>query len=192
MKMRAFKGLLAGVLALTFGVTLARADEPAPPKQAPAPAGTAPEGKTLTDEGLRAMLVNQGYKPTVEKVGTSNLYWVKISRDGVEYSVSFQISPNKEKLWIIVPLADIADVDHAAPAKLAKLLELNDQIGPCYFRFNRQYKRLYLARAMDNRAVTPALFRDNLERTVDRLVETRAAWQVKDWSEPTAAISKVK
>jgi hypothetical protein len=176
--------LLAGILALSFGTALARADQPAPPKKIEEPKPVAVQGLVLTEEGLQTYLKNLGYRFNVEKMGESTIYWIKVSREGVEYSVSFQISPNKEKIWAIVPLADIPEIDKASADRLAQFLELNDTIGPCYFRFNRGYKRLYMCRAMDNRAVTPDVFRDNLDRLVDRMVETRDAWQLKSWTEP--------
>lgn len=178
---RAYSRLVcASILTLACGSAWAT-----PPETKAVP--TVAEGKTLTVESLLEMLKNQGYAPKEEKVGTSQIYWVTVQRAGLSYNISFQISPNQEKIWAIVPLSDIAEPDKAAGGRLLKLLELNDTIGPCYFRFNRASKRLFLSRAMDNRAVTPANFRDNLERLLDRLVETKDAWQVANWSEPTAA-----
>src|SRR5262245_109936 len=163
---------LTAILALAFATTIALADPPVPQKPGAAQQ-TVAEGQILSDEGLQTMLKNLGYKPTVEKVGTTTFHGITVVRDGISYFVSFQISPNKEKIWAIVALADIADIDKVAGDRLAKLVELQDQIGPCYFRYNRANKRLYMARPMDNRAVTPELFLDNLNRLVDRLAETR-------------------
>jgi len=176
--------LLACVAALGFAA-LARADQPAPAKKPETPA---PAGQALTDESLQATLKDLGYTPTLEKAGSSNLYWVKVAREGTTYSVSFQISPNKEKVWAIVPLSDIPDIDKAAATRLGKLLELNDAIGPCYFRYNVANKRLYMSRPLDNRAATAALVRDTLDRIIDRCVETKEHWNCFNQStQPPAA-----
>lgn len=170
------------VLAIAMGTGLARADQAADKKGAD-PKVILPPG-VLDDQALETMIKNLGYTPRLEKFNGSNLYWVDVDRQGIRFSISFQISPNKEKIWAIVSVSDLPNIKTASADRLAKLLELNDTIGPCYFRYSAANKRLYMTRTMDTRGVTAALFLDNLERLVDRLVETKSAWMVSNWAEP--------
>src|SRR5262249_34632744 len=129
--------LSAALLSLSLSAYASGAEQPAPAKAAPANTGV------LTDESLKAMLENLGYAPKLEKFNGSNLYCITVDGDGLRFSVSLQISPNKEKIWAIVAVADLAP-DATYPAeRYLKLIELNDEIGPCYFRYNRANKRLY-------------------------------------------------
>src|SRR5262245_60913541 len=101
MKWFTYTALAAAVMSLSL--TAVRADQPAAPaKPAAATAGV------LTDESLKTMLENVGYQPKVEKVGNSNHYCITVQSGGIQFAVSLQISPNKEKLWAIVAVADLA------------------------------------------------------------------------------------
>src|SRR5258707_1046912 len=56
--------LLAGILALSIGTTLARADQPAAPKKIEEPRPMAVAGQVLTEESLQTYLKNLGYRFT--------------------------------------------------------------------------------------------------------------------------------
>jgi hypothetical protein len=135
----------------------------------------------LTDAKLKEMLETLGYEVREEKTKDGLLFWIDVTVDGLKYNVSLQISPNKEKIWGIIPLAD-PKAEHLKMAeRWVKLMQLNDEIGPCYFRYNENYKRIYMARPLDNRGVTAKILRDHLERHTDRCAETKAHWLIGNW-----------
>lgn len=181
--------VLTAVLALALGTGLTRGDT-APAKKGAEPRVTLPPG-VLDSQALETMLKNIGYTPRLEKFNGADIYWVEVDRQGVRYTISFQVSPNNEKIWAIVSVSDI-NIKTASADRLARLLELNDTIGPCYFRYNAANKRLYMCRPLDNRGVTAAVFLDNLDRLVDRLVETKSDWMVKNWAEPIKPDAQAK
>lgn len=153
--------------------------QPPAPKIEAAPANPG----VLSDASLKEMLEKLGYDVKEEKNGASMIYWVEVDSGGLKYSVSLQVSPNKEKLWFIVPLSDVNEEHLKQADRWVKLTELNDQIGPCYFRYNVKFKRLYMSRPMDNHGVTAKSFRDSLVRTLDRCTETKANWSTDKWIE---------
>jgi hypothetical protein len=147
----------------------------------------------LTDAKLKEMLETLGYEPREEKIKDGMNYQVFITVDGLKYDVTVQISPNKEKIWTTIPLADMNDEHLKMASRWVKLTQLNDEIGPCYFRYNLQYKRLYMTRPMDNRGVTAKLLRDHLERHTDRCAETKLHWMSANWTvKPQSDVGSAK
>ncbi len=140
----------------------------------------------LTEAKLKEMLELLGYDVRVEKLNNTTYYWIFMTVEGIKYDVSIQLSPNMEKIWTIVPLADIKEEHLKMSERWVKLTELNDAIGPCYFRYNVGYKRLYLSRACDNRGMTAKLLRDHLERHLDRCAETKDHWMIFNTPEKPA------
>jgi hypothetical protein len=184
--------LTAGALALAMliGTNAANADDPKTP--APVTAEVKVSQK-LSDATLKAMLENMGYTPTtVKTTGGGELFRIKAERQGVTYTVSVGLSSDREKLWFTVFLNGNLPKDGkiAAPL-LLKLLQLNDEIGPCHFFIKPA--GLYMGLPIDNIDVTPVTVRANLDIILGDCTQTRANWQIQDWATTTPpATAQVK
>jgi hypothetical protein len=179
---------ILAVMILSIGMTSGlQADQKTEVKDA-APPAVKPETKpaapgVLTDEKLKEMLEAIGFDVREEKSSDGSFtFWIKKSVSGLTYEVSVSISPNKEKIWTTTTLADIAEAQLKMSERWVKLLELNDDIGPSYFRYNAKYKKIYMSRSTDNRAVTAKALREHLERMLDRCAENKEHWMAEKWT----------
>src|SRR5215469_4421195 len=106
---------LAGMMAATMGVGLARADAPAPAQK------TAPIAGPLTDDGLLTLLQNMGYQPKVEKLQKTSIYTITITQGTWTYYVDVSLSDDKDQLWISCPVANCPK-DGKVPAEKLQTL----------------------------------------------------------------------
>jgi hypothetical protein len=187
------KTLAAAILSLSLLNGLRAETKPNATDGNPPPAKT--EEKTapgvLTDAKLKEMLEMLGYEPREEKIKDEMLFDICITSDALKYYVTVQISPNKAKIWTTIRLADIKEEHLKMADRWVKLTQLNNAIGPCYFKYDEQYKGIYMTRVMDNRGVTTKLLRDHLERHIDRCVETKTHWMTDKWAANADAKSTV-
>ena len=148
---------------------------PRPPAPAPGP---------ITQVTLGQLLRDAGYTPTQK-----NDAWYTIPVDilgASKYPLDVSLSESGEKLWLHVHLGSVPDAARVPPAALARLLQLNDG-GPAHFIFRRcetcapLKDKLYMTLAMDNRGVSPAVFKATLEKFIEEIRATRDAWLVQRW-----------
>jgi len=181
--MKTIKTLLAALFlsCLSLSAT-ARGDE-----AKPAIAKSA-DGSSLNAESLKEMLTVLGYDFEIVKGASGgNIHYVKFVRNGMKYDVNVNIAPNGSKLWASVALADLTPEQGAQSDKLLKLLEVNQKIGPAHFYYYVPHKMIYLARPMDNRAVTAKLLREHLEAVMDAVVANETTWNSEKWTPNTTA-----
>lgn len=146
----------------------------------------APAGGALTIESLKGVLEGLGYEP--ENINNA-AYRLRISRDGWNFVVTTSLSPSKEKLWLTAYLSETPDVTKLPPATLAKLLLANNDIGPAHFYFLdctdckvKDSKLLYIGMSLDNRSLSPAQFRKELDRFCANIKNTAEFWDVAKWT----------
>lgn len=167
--------LLTGVM--TFNLP-ARADQPATPKPAPA---AAPSIAPLTDESLQEMLEKMGYEAKVEKTNQGNIYSVTIKRGTWTYIIDVSLSPSKTKLWLSGWLSVLPENEKIPVDKLLGLLEGSWTYGPAHFRYHKAFRQLNLGLCLDNREITPAVLRDQLENFMETMKKTELLWNAKKW-----------
>ncbi len=173
---------LIGVAALCPAQTGPLTTQP-PVTQPPVTVPTTDNG-VLTAQSLKVMLSNLGYEVREEKTADSLIYWITVIRGSVTYNIDMNISPNGEKIWAMVPLADVPANVELPSARLLKLLELNQtMVGPSHFVFVPVTKQIYLNRALENRGVTPKLLRELIDRVTSYCDTTREFWEVSKWPE---------
>src|SRR5262245_44070718 len=103
--MTSFKAstLLAGLLALTAGTTasaqITQQPPPPPPQKTTKPPVTT--ATKLTDQALGVMLKNMGHNPKVVNMQNGvTIYQLTVPKNGNNWFVSMQLSPNKEFVWL--------------------------------------------------------------------------------------------
>ena len=147
----------------------------------------AAQGQKLNAKQLRSTLTQLGYevKDLNTKEGEEK-YEVKITREGYDVFVAYEISPSTNYIWLTVLLGDfkvatsedmsksIADTIKKYELAVAMLKE-NSKIQPTNFYISSNGK-LMLGLAIDNRAVDNAMLRTKSEKICADVVSSAALW----------------
>jgi hypothetical protein len=126
----------------------------------------------LSNDSLKTMLDNMGYAPSALSKG----YLVAIKRDTWTYNMQLVLSDDQTKLGINANLGKVDDPDSVAAATWLKLLQDNADTDPSHFYFDKDQKKLYLHRVLDNRSITPAFLRQQIDAFCGNIHDTSADW----------------
>jgi len=132
----------------------------------------AAEPTKLDEPGLKNMLSGLGYE--VKEPGTGT-YEVPMTASGLNIPTRVFLSKSKSKLWLSVALMTKDAVDKLTRDDLQKILEANVDIGPCHFMIEGGWLKMKMA--LDNRDITPAVMRLELDYIAARVGESKAVWQ---------------
>jgi hypothetical protein len=135
-------------------------------------AGVAAPAGGVTDAGLKEMLDGMGYEPRPLSKG----YLLAIKRDTWTIHIQLVLSKDLTKIGMNANLGLVSDAASVPAATWLKLLADNGDIDPSAFYYDKDQKKLYLHRVMDNRAVTPAVLRRQIEAFCDNTRDTAADW----------------
>jgi hypothetical protein len=136
---------------------------------APLPARAA----ALADDTLLQMLDTMGYAPTKLSKG----YLVALKRDTWTVNIQVVLSPDNNKLGFNANLGLVDAPGNISAAQWMALLVSNGDIDPSFFYFDKTQGKLYLHRALDNRDVTPAFLRTQLETFANQVRSTSDLWK---------------
>ncbi|HTQ09861.1 MAG TPA: type III secretion system chaperone [Fimbriimonadaceae bacterium] len=137
------------------------------PQLAPNPSGP------LTNDGLKTVLDNLGLEPQRLNGG----YMITISRDGWSDAIVLGLSEDNSKLGLNANLGQIAKPETVTAGQWRKLLEDNFEINPSFISFDAKEKRLFMARVLDNRSITPAFLRKQIDNFCTNIHGTAVDWQ---------------
>ena len=126
----------------------------------------------LDDAGLKTMLDGLGYEPKPLTKG----FLIAIKSGEWTYNMQLTLSPDKTKLGINANLGSVDDIDAVPASKWMALLVSNGDIDPSDFYFDKNVKKVYLHRTLDNRAITPAYLRDQVQHFTDNIHDTADLW----------------
>jgi hypothetical protein len=156
--------IIPGLLALTVLVGLANLGA----------GGVQAQGSgQLTDESLAQTLTGLGYEP--KKLGSG--YLVSIKREDWTFYIQYVLSSDKTKLGFNSNLGSVEQPENVAAANWMELLVANGNIDPSFFFFDKNQKKLYLHRVLDNREITPAYLRQQTDSFCNNIKETGDAWK---------------
>jgi hypothetical protein len=149
---------------------------------AAAPAAAQPDGK----RELLTVLEDIGCKVTSSAdVKGGKIYYAEYTANGRTYNLEVSLSENKSRVWVGLPLAKVSPAAASANADaLFKLLELNQDVGPCHFKIIGS--KLYLSGAGENRDIANHRVRDLVEKLIADTERTRKHWD-RDWTKPVSA-----
>jgi hypothetical protein len=156
--MRALKSLLALAMAASFAAF-------------PAAAQTGGCAVALTDPCLLAMLQQMGLEPKPLSKG----FLVVIKQGTWTNNIQLVISSNGKKIGFNSNLGLVTEADITA-AQWKALMASNGDIDPSAFYYDPQRTKLYLHRSIDNRAVTAAILRTDLDNFSNQIVSTGPLW----------------
>jgi hypothetical protein len=153
---------------------------PAPvdtPRIAMAP-GLVAASATLTNENLVTCLTEMGLTPKPRRDGGNNVICEVVLRQGTwSAPVQVSVSPNGGYVWLVMVVKpDLPEYESIPGPTLARLLEVNDQIGPMHFAIPKGTAKLTLNYAIPNRSLTPDELRAGLEAFVAKAIATEPLW----------------
>ena len=127
----------------------------------------------LTDDSLKSMLDNMGYSPSKLTSG----YLITIKRDTWTYYLNFVISSDQSKIGINANLGTVEKPEEVTAEEWRKVLEANENTDPSFFYFDKDNKKLYLHRVLDNRGIDPAFLRGQVDAFVGNIHDSADAWK---------------
>ena len=146
-------------------------------------ADTAPP---LTTETLGRFLRELGLQPsTIESAsGGTWGYGITAKRGGRTFRIEVQVSGDEQTVWVIAPLRMVPNPQKLPAARLLRLLQENDSIGPAAFAYGDG--QFYLNLPLPNHGLTAARFRSDLEALFETIQRTEPLWNPAQWgSTPT-------
>jgi len=105
------------------------------------------------------MLENMGYEPAKLSSG----YAITLKQDTWTGPVQMLLSPSKTKIGFNANMGTVEDPAAVTASDWQGLLIAQQDMEPSMFIFYKDSKRLFLHRTMDNRGVTPAVLRKELD-----------------------------
>lgn len=148
----------------------------------PAFAGAQNTAETKLDlPALTAMLKGLGYEP--EAAGDS-AQRVTVERDKFTFRITFSVSGNTKKVWMSSYLVEIPDLTRVPSSALTGVLLSNGDIGPAHFYLVKTGDKhwLKIGFALDNRNITPAYLRSEMDWFMDRMSDTATLWDKAKWT----------
>ena len=130
-------------------------------------------GVVLANDSLKTMLDGLGYEPKALSKG----YLVAIKKDTWTINIQLVLSPDQTKLGLNANLGSIEKFEDVPAATWLDLLSENGKIDPSSFYVDKEQKKLYLHRVMDNRAITPAYIRTQVEAFASNIKDTNELWK---------------
>ena len=144
--------------------------------------GAEDPGGALTTETVEPFLRRLGYEPeTIQSVtGGTWGYALTIKQGGRAFYVEVQVSSDTHAVWLIAPLQFLPAPPQLSVARLLRLLEENDRIGPASFACVSS--RIHLNLPLPNHGLTPARFRQHLEAFLKTIARTEPLWNASKWA----------
>jgi hypothetical protein len=131
----------------------------------------AAQGSKPTAKQLRSTLTQLGYE--VKDLNTDEgeeKYEVKVTREGYDVYVAYEISPSTNYVWLTVLLGDTPSA-----SKALDMLKHNSKIQPTNFYVSSNGK-LMLGLAIDNKAVDNAMLRTKTDKICGDVVSSADLW----------------
>jgi hypothetical protein len=131
----------------------------------------AAQGGKVTAKQLRSTLSQLGYevKDLNTEVGAEK-YEVKVTREGYDVFVAYEISPSTNYVWLTVLLGDAP-----SESKALAMLKENGKVQPTNF-YVTSTGRLMLGLAIDNKAVDNTMLRQKTDKIVGDVVTSATLW----------------
>lgn len=140
-----------------------------------------PEDAKLLAPGLSKFLTDLGYAP--EKVGETTQR-LTIERGRFTFRINVSISGNEKKVWMSSYLVQLDDLTKIPAKAMTDALMANSEIGPAHFYLVKVGDKYWLKTgfALDNRNITPAYFRSELDWFLERMSDKADVWAKEKWT----------
>jgi hypothetical protein len=134
------------------------------------------------DARLKTMLENLGLEVNA-KSGSNGVPYYEIleSRPTVNCAITFQLSGNKEFLWVTANLGSVPE-NRAIPREiLVKMLDASYDSAYMRFTVNSQTRFMRLEQSFPVKSVTPLLLRQAFKEGCDMVEKYEEVWNVNKW-----------
>ena len=149
----------------------------APPLAPPLPGGQAESAPSdpsqLSAESLRDMLSGMGYEPKKLSKG----FLLAIKQDDWTINLQVVLSSDKRKMGLNANLGKVDDPGAVPADTWLQLLIRNGDLDPSAFYYDKDQKKLYLHRSFDNRNVSPAILRKEIENFASNVRSSSDLWK---------------
>ena len=134
------------------------------------------EDKALSGPEVKTMIQNLGFeaKDLNTETGKEKVEFM-LQKAGFDVWLACEVSGSKRFVWLTAFLGETSKIDNFA-ARAPKILEQNFKIQPSQF-YVTDKGNLYMAIAIDNRNVTPAVLRWRIDKLVDDVTSTSELWK---------------
>lgn len=127
----------------------------------------------LTNDSLKSMLDGLGDEPKALSKG----YLIAVKHEGWTINMQLVLSADNTKLGFNANLGVVEDPDGVTAAQWRGLLEENREIDPSAFYYDKDQKKLYMHRVLDNRGITPAYLRTQIDNFCANVKDTNDYWK---------------
>ncbi len=125
----------------------------------------------VDDAGMQSLLVGIGYQPTHLSKGLL----IQLKRGTWTLYVQTVLSADGRKMGLNANLGEVTP-DSVTAAQWKDLLVLNGDIEPSMFYFDATRNKLYMHRVLDNRGMSQAVLRTELDTFMDQVQSTSKTW----------------
>jgi S1-C subfamily serine protease len=145
---------------------------------------TPPTGTQIrSDAELRSILSNMGYAvKAVPSAGGASLFAIIIEQQDWRLPVYLSRSGDGGRIWITMTLCSLASLDEIPRERQLEMLAANQNTGPVHFSYAASLKELRLNNIVENRSVTPAILREEIDRLIATAVRTASTWEKRNWA----------
>lgn len=140
---------------------------------APQAESVAPSQAQLTNDTLKDMLTSMGYEPKPLSKG----FLLAIKQDTWTINMQIVLSPDRNKMGLNANLGKVEDPASISADTWLQLLISNGDMDPSAFYFDKDQKKLYLHRSFDNRGITPASLRREIDNFASNVRSTEELWK---------------
>ena len=126
----------------------------------------------LTADGLQKMLDDMGLTPKKLSAG----FLISIKRDSWTYNIQVALSPDGSKIGMNANLGSVPKLEEVNAAQWLSLLEENEEMDPSAFYVSKTNQKLYIHRVMDNRAISSAYLRQQVDNFCANIKDTQKYW----------------
>lgn len=130
--------------------------------------------QSLTDAGLKTLLDGLGYETQALNKG----FLITFKQDTWSLYVQLVLSADGTKLGLNANLGKVDDLSAVPAKKWLELLVANGKIDPSTFYVNEESKELFLHRVVDNRGITPAILRVQIENFCNNIMDNADTWDL--------------
>jgi hypothetical protein len=111
------------------------------------------------------------------KMVNNSEFLVTVRKETLKADIDVSLSKGGSHIWLVVKVkGDLPTYDQILAERLARILESNDEIGPCHFSIDRRTRVLKLNLAVANRPMSPETLRAEIEAFMDKVVATETVW----------------
>jgi hypothetical protein len=129
--------------------------------------------EALTDDTLKQSLEGMGFEPKALSKG----FLIQSKQDTWTLNVQVVLSGDTRKIGLNANLGKVDDASKVSADEWMNLLISNGDIDPSAFYYDKDQKKLYLHRSFDNRAVSPAILKREIDNFCANIRKTADLWK---------------